>query len=580
MLLTGAAWIVVTGLLARAELLAAQRDLDRLRQSVAGRTAPDGGASAAVQTPAPDAALRSAASHAARAHRLTTGPAWYPAAHLPFFGGPVRTVRGAAHAADRLTGDVLPPLVRTVPALTAGSREGGVPRILSALREQAPALARAARVAAEVRAEVRALPRSTWLPAADRARTQLSRQLNRLSPAATDASAAARLLPPMLGADGTRRYLLVFQNTAEARGTGGLPGAFAAVTADKGRLRFERFGNDTELAHASANVSLGAEYTARYGNNAPTKVWVNSNLSPHFPYAARIWTAAWREHSGRRVDGAAALDPSALSRLLRATGPARLPDGTALTADNAVDLTERASYAAYRDTAERKAFFLDAARAAAARLMDAADDPRLLPAMVAAIHDAQRDGHLKMWSSHRAEQRLLETHPLGGALPNTPGPFAGLVVNNAAGTKLDYYLDRRLTWAPGHCTADGRSVTATITLANRAPASGLPHYVTQRVDSPPYRTRPGDNRLLVSYYASRGAGLTRATLDGRPVLMSPAVERGHPVYTLDLELPARSSRTLVLHLLEPGAERAPAVLRQPLVTPLRATLPPGPSCQA
>jgi uncharacterized protein DUF4012 len=53
---------------------------------------------------------------------------------------------------------------------------------------------------------------------------------------------------PMLGAQSPRRYLVVFQNTAEARGTGGLPGAFAALTIHQGQLRFETFGTDTMLA--------------------------------------------------------------------------------------------------------------------------------------------------------------------------------------------------------------------------------------------------------------------------------------------------------------------------------------------
>lgn len=118
-----------------------------------------------------------------------------------------------------------------------------------------------------------------------------------------------------------------------------------------------------------------------------------------------------------------------------------------------------------------------------------------------------------------------------------------------------------------------------MTLTNRAPDSGLPGYVTLREDSPPYHTQPGDNRLLVSYYAGVGATLTGATLDGRPVELAPGVERGHSVYTLDLELPAQSSRTLVLHLLEPHADRAPTLLQQSLVTPLRTTLKPGGSCR-
>lgn len=577
--LVGAGWVVITGLLARDELLASQQALNSLRQQIAAGTPAEVSAGNAVTAKRrADAAVRAAAAHAARAHRLTTGPAWYSAAHLPVLGGPIRTVRGAAEAAERLTREVLAPLADTATELTADTAKDGGHLSLSELRRAAPALDQASRSALDVRTEVDELPRRTWLPAVDRARAQLAEQLDRIVPATVDAAAAARVMPSMLGERGPRRYVVVFENTAEARGTGGLPGAFAILIADRGRLAFEYFGNDTEMADVVAAVDLGDEYAASHGHNAPTSTWVNSNLSPHFPYAARIWTAAWREHRGQKLDGAFALDPSALSGLLTASGPARLHDGTAVTAANVVDLTERSSYAAYPDVRERKAFFLDVARAVAGRLLGAVDDPGRRPALLAALSRQLREGRVKVWSAHPSEQRELRRRPFGGALPDTSDPFAGLVVNNAAGTKLDYYLDRRLEWAPGRCVAAGREVSVTVDLTNRAPASGLPTYVTQRLDARPYRTRPGDNRLLVSYYASKGARLVKAALDGRPVLVNQAAERGHPVYTLDLELPAGATRTVELRLLESPTDRPLSLLRQPMVRPLRATVRPYPPC--
>ncbi|MEU6068613.1 MULTISPECIES: DUF4012 domain-containing protein [Streptomyces] len=572
--LAGAVWIGVTGLFARRELLAAQQDLDALRHSVAA-----GSASGTAPARAAEQAVRSAADHAARAHRLTTGPAWYSVAELPFFGGPVRTVRGAAYAVDRLAGDVLPALTDVLPPSAQDGSGGGMSEALAGLQEHRQEIARAAGVVAEVRTDVHGLPRSTWLPAADRARAGLQQQLDHLAPVMTDASVAARVLPPMLGTQGERRYFLAFQNLAESRGTGGLPGAFAVLRADRGRLSFERFGNNTEMETVKPDIDLGAEFNTRYAGSDPAHTWPNSDMSPHFPYAARIWAAAWRKHTGERVDGAIAVDPVTLSRLLQVTGPARMADGTELTPGNVVDLTERTSYAKYDDVARRKAFFVDAARAAAARLMGALDDSHRLPALLVAVNDVQRDGRLKVWSAHPAEQRLLESRPYSGALPDTPGPFAGMVVNNAAGGKLDYYLDRSLTWEAGACSGGGRAVTVRMTLTNRAPASGLPDYVTIRADHPPYRTRPGDNRLRVSYYAGVGATLIDTTLDGRRALLAPAVERGHSVFTKDLELPAGSSRTLVLHLQEPHADGTPTLLRQSLVTPLRTTLKPGDACR-
>ncbi|TKA11613.1 DUF4012 domain-containing protein [Actinacidiphila oryziradicis] len=573
LVLAGAAWIVLTGVLARNELLATQRSLATLQNLKATR-APTAGAQG-LGSLAPE--VRSAAAHAARAHRYTTGPAWYLAAQVPVLGDPVRTVRGAAWATNRVTADVLPPLVRLAADLTADARAAGSPIDLAALRRAAPSLERAAHVASDTRTRSAGLPPHTWLPTADEARTRLKGQLDRLAPATADAATAARVLPAMMGAEGERRYLVIFQNTAEARGTGGLPGAFAVLTASQGKLSFGDFGNDTLMANAHATVDFGKEYTAEYSLNAPTTTWVNANLSPHFPYAAQIWANAWSHHSGKKADGVIALDPGAMAGLLAVTGPARLADGTIVSAGNVVDLTERTSYAAFADTMERKGFFLDVASATAAKLLPAADGRRV-PALLSALRTELNDGRVTMWSAHPPEQRELQRHHFAGDLPDGPAPFAGLVVNNAAGSKLDYYLDRKLDWEPQQCSRYGREITVTATLTNRAPASGLPTYVTQRVDRPPYATRPGDNRLLVSYFASTGAVFTRATLDGRTALLNSATERGHPVFTLDMELPAQSARTLKLYLVEPPATPAPVVLRQPLVRPLQSTVRPYPRC--
>jgi hypothetical protein len=112
----------------------------------------------------------------------------------------------------------------------------------------------------------------------------------------------------------------------------------------------------------------------------------------------------------------------------------------------------------------------------------------------------------------------------------------------------------------------------TITLTNNAPASGLPPYVTNRSDSHPYPVKPGDNRLDVSYLATQGALMEGVTVAGRPDTASIGAERGHPVYTVDLELPRGTSRTIVLTLSEPAGTGAPIVLRQPLVRPLDVTV--------
>jgi hypothetical protein len=96
--------------------------------------------------------------------------------------------------------------------------------------------------------------------------------------------------------------------------------------------------------------------------------------------------------------------------------------------------------------------------------------------------------------------------------------------------------------------------------------------VTGREDNPSYPVKPGDNRLVVSYFATQGALLNDITVAGQPGVGRMGTQLGHPVYTVAVELPRGTSRTIVIHLSEPAGTGAPILLRQPLVRPLHVTL--------
>jgi hypothetical protein len=162
---------------------------------------------------------------------------------------------------------------------------------------------------------------------------------------------------------------------------------------------------------------------------------------------------------------------------------------------------------------------------------------------------------------------LLAQTALSGEVPVTRAPYAGLSVVNDGGNKLDYYLDRSLRWQAIGCGAR-RAVQVTIKLRNNAPAAGLSPYVTARSDDHTYPVRTGDNREEISYYATAGAVLDSVTVDKSAASAQLAYDRGHPVFTLDVEVPRGRTTTVVLALTEPPSGARPVVLNQPSIRPL------------
>jgi hypothetical protein len=514
----------------------------------------------------------SIAAHAHRADQLTSGPVWALAASVPSGGEPLRTIRGITSGVDSLGRSTLPQLVAAGQRLNPRTLRGPDGSVaLSRITAVAPAISSAAANVAQVTTAMSTLPAHTWLSSIDASYADALRQVTELDNALKSADLAVRVLPTMLGASSPQRYFLGFQNEAEARGTGGLPGAFAIVEANHGKLAFTHMESDTTLYGMSANVSFGPDFQHLYAGAGPTTLYSNSNLSPHFPYAAQIWASMWKNYSGQKVDGVIAVDPTALGYLLAVTGPATLADKSQVSGANAVALTQSTSYAMFpgeAGNAQRRAYLLDIAAAASKKILDASGEPA---ALLEAAGQAAGERRLLVWSADPAIEAELAQTTMAGIIPVTTAPFVGLSIVNGGGNKLDYYLDRSLTWTRTGC-GPTRASTVTITLTNNAPASGLPAYVTGRSDVHSYPVKPGDNRLEVSYFATQGTLLQSVTVAGRRGTGRIGTERGHPVYTVDLELPRGTSRTIVIHLVEPAGTGTPIVLHQPLVRPLNVTL--------
>jgi hypothetical protein len=548
-------WLGVSALRAQSDLRAASGYAERAKAALRA-----GDVTTAKREV--DGATLSAA--AARSHTATLP--WTVVGAVPLLGQPVTAVRAITVAVDDLARQVLQPAANASGALTPGvllPKGGQVD--LAALGTARVPLQQAATAATALATRVHTLPSAGWVPMVDDARDTLRGQLDQLAGLLGTASTAATLLPPMLGGDAPRHYFVAFQTNAEARGTGGLVGGYGILTADKGKVSLDTLASNRELELTGLKpIDLGADFAASYSPYQAASFWPNSNLSAHFPFAAQIWMSLWQQQSGQQLDGAIGTDPVALGYLLGAVGPVTLGDGEVVNADNVVQLTESQSYARFTDDKQRKAYLQSIAGAVVARTTSGA--AASTTALLSALGRAAGEGRLAVYSGVPGEQQVLAGTPLGRLVPDTPAPYAGLVVNNAAGNKLDYYLGRSINYSAGDCSARTRTSTVAVTLHNGAPTSGLPDYVTTRFDRGP--GAPGTARTKVSLYATAGAQLTSVTVDGVPTTAAAAAELGHPVFTVDLLSPPSGTQVLQFQLIEPTAAGIAQVPVQPLVLPM------------
>ena len=342
--------------------------------------------------------------------------------------------------------------------------------------------------------------------------------------------------PILFGAQSPKSYLIAFQNSAEARGTGGILGAYAVVELNQGKISVIKTGSNEALKWIDEiPIKMPNEFTSLYRSDPA--IWQNSNLSPHFPYGAQIWLALWKRQFGQNLDGVIAVDPSALSYMLKATGPIRLPSGKILTSENLVSETLSAAYKEYeKDNAARKQYLVTIIHATFKQLL-AGNFSKL--EMARALQRGIIENRILVYSTESGVEKELAKTRLAGFMHTTPSNQYRVVVQNIDASKLDYYLDRDISIKSLSC-GDSAEVEVLVTVKNSLTNGvGLPAYVLTRSDkSKPAEITPGQHRFLLFVYGppqSKLISATRSSTTGSAGGMGE--ERTRPILVVDLDLP-------------------------------------------
>lgn len=377
-----------------------------------------------------------ARSYAEAARRATHSLPWNIVSVVPWLGSPFKTGQQLTDVVYGLAADVLQPSVDVGGALSPDRLLKGNRVDVELLRSAEPKLSKIAADAARLGTDASAISEPRFFAILREARAELQNQTSDIARLVENTALAARLAPPMMGADGPRTYFMGFQTNAEARGTGGLLGGYGILRFDNGTATVDKLGANIELSGPYTPIDLGPQFDQLYGNANATTKYVNSNISSHFPYAAQIWKSMWAQETGVNVDGAIAIDPIALSYILGAVGSVMLPDGEMVTKDNVVELTESTAYIRFpgADQTERKNYLQDISNAVVEKMTAGVASPRKL---LDALGRAVSERRIAVWSAFPADQAILEMTPLAHIIPDDPAPYAEVVINNLAGNKMD-----------------------------------------------------------------------------------------------------------------------------------------------
>ncbi len=402
----------------------------------------------------------------AEASGIVEGPLWHMAARVPFVGHNVDAVQRVTRAVDILVDRALPPGLHIMSTMDLGgiTLEGGGIN-LEPFRQAEASLPDITAAFADAQVEIAPIDKDELV-------SEITGPIDEVLSIIEDAGPALELvdeyLPTLLdmaGSGGSKTYLVIFQNNAEIRATGGNPAASMILTVTDGKLGF------VDQASSKTFVDLGTagqvytwlpDETTGFYLSGFQRYSQDYTMTPDFPTTAQLFQDLWLNTSGAYFDGVISIDPVVLSHMLAVAGPVTLASGEQVTAENAVSLLLSQSYEHLPDGAASDAFFADVAQRVFTHLTSASWDPM---EMIKALEQSVKEQRVYLaFVDPRAQELAVELGVDGALRPDTVEQTqVGVYLNNSSVSKLEYHLT---TWLAASCDPAARTMTTTLTMYN------------------------------------------------------------------------------------------------------------------
>lgn len=540
---------VVIGLLVLAALLVALFVWQAVTASRALLDARDRGETVQTRIQAGDfdgasRALQQLQANTRTAHDRTDGLLWDIGRRIPYVGRNIGAVQTAAEVLDTATRVNSPVALQLSQAVTSGRFRPGSGRFdLNEIGRLAPAVRQAADAIIKAGDDLDGIrPGKLTFPFNDLV-GDLQDQVDQARSAAGAAADAFEVLPQMLGKDGPRDYLLMIQNPAELRSTGGLPGSLAVLHADNGKVTMTWQGSPTVInPFTGPVVTLAKDTLAQYGPT-PATDFRDINFTPDFTEAAQVARAMIKDKLGTSVSGVISVDPLALAAVVQGLGPVTTSSGVVLNAVNLVPTLLNEVYTRVQDPVGQDDFFEDAARKVFDAVMAGQGNQDLAIRGLAAGVAQHR---VLVWSARDDEQARFRGTDVAGELAGDTGrvPHVGMYLNDSTAGKMDYYLHYRSSATPVDCRKGrAQDIRATMVFDSRMPKSfsRLGPYV---LGTGQY-ARQGTIAFNLRVYAPYGGEIAGLKVNGAPVSVTADKDHGRQVGFLPVSLKPGEQVTVV-----------------------------------
>ncbi len=335
------------------------------------------------------------------------------------------------------------------------------------------------------------------IPEAQRSRfVDLKNKLPEINKFMTSFSGEEKILADVLGGNGPRKYLFLFQNNQEMRATGGFIGTYAVLDIFNGNVKSffvdGIFNPDGQLREKVIPPSPIQKISAAWSLH-------DSNWFPDFPMSAEKASWFYEKTGGPTVDGVITMTPTVMQRLLEITGPIEMPEyGVTIDKDNFLESIQSEVEVNYdKEVNQPKKILADLAPKILDQIFNSrnvADMAKTMDVLLSSLNEK----HILIYSKNYDVEKMLSDNGWSGEVLDTDKDYLSVINTNINGYKTDGMIDEKIEHK-AEIQTDG-SIIDTVTITRHHNGGNTPYDWWNKV-----------NADYMRVYVPKGSKLLRAT---------------------------------------------------------------------
>ncbi|MFH0969640.1 MAG: DUF4012 domain-containing protein [Patescibacteria group bacterium] len=252
----------------------------------------------------------------------------------------------------------------------------------------------------------------------------------------------SEIFSDLLGGNGPRKYLFLFQNNQEMRATGGFIGSYGIMDISEGRIRNffidGIFNPDGQLQEKIVPPKPIQKISAAWSLH-------DSNWFPDFPTSAKKAMDFYEKTGGPTADGVITLTPTIMQELLKITGPIEMKDyDVTIDSENFIEKTQYEVEVDYdKEENKPKKILSDLAPIILDRIFNARD-AKSIAGIFEAFSEGLAQKHVLFYSQNEDLQKIISEKGWSGEILDTQKDYLSVINTNINGFKTDGVIDEKI----------------------------------------------------------------------------------------------------------------------------------------